>query len=185
MNHVIIVRMAPDGTLPLDLLTRRWICEACEEQARTVPQIAKRLRARGWRGATGGLHSTAAKLAGDGYLRVNATVVRGDRTPSPVYEFVQQRTDELEAAVLASSICRVEAGSELVLIPAAAIPTAAPVLRSAGQTVQWAIRTGDSGVGLVVILSAQSDIADRDALLHEFRTVEERSESPRARHSIE
>jgi hypothetical protein len=114
----------------------------------------------------GGLDSTAKQLVTDGYLTVSGAVTRGRRKPSPIYAFVCERTKELEAAALASSVHRIEAGSELLLIPARSIPLAAPALRTAGPEVLWAARTGESAVGLVVIVDAKADISARDALLH-------------------
>ena len=85
------MNVPPDGKGPLDHLTRRWICEACVERAMTVPEIAERLRTRGWRGEPGALTTTVSKLERDGYLRCVGQVVKGKRRPSRMFSFERAR----------------------------------------------------------------------------------------------
>lgn len=157
--------MRPDGKAALDHLTRRWICEACVERAITVPEIAERLRTRGWRGEPGALTTTVSKLTSDGYLRCAGQVVRGKRRPSPMFSFERAKYEELQMAVVANAAHHVDAGDEVVLVPANSVKHAALALRSAGPEVLWGIRTGDASVGLLVIVDGKADIDVRDRLL--------------------
>jgi hypothetical protein len=131
--------------------------------------MAEHLRARGWRGATEGLTSTVAKLKVDGYLAAAGSIVRGKKRPSPLYRFVEARRPELEAAISRNAAHHIDAGNEFILVPANNLATAAAPLRAAGPEVLWAIRTGDSSVGLVVVVSHTATPAVRDALVTALR----------------
>lgn len=171
MIHAIILTMAADGKAVLDQRSRRWICEACRGHPRTVPEIAEQLRARGWRGQSGALDTTVKKLAQDGYLRRAGVIVQGNRRPSPRYSFIAARSRELDEAIMTNAAHHLDSGDELLLVPIEAMNATAAELRAAGPAVLWGIRTGDSSIGLVVVVSGRVDEAARDRLLGRLQSA--------------
>ncbi len=70
---------------------------------------------------------------------------------------------------MANAAHHIDSGDELILIPTSSVGDAAPVLAQAGGEVLWALRTGDSRVGMIVVVSGQSDPGVRDQLLHDLQ----------------
>lgn len=154
--------MAPDGKHPLDHSTRRWICQACVEAPKTIPQIADEMTARGWVGEARSMWSTVQKLVSDGWLQDVGEIRRGSARPSPLFRLVAGRKDELRAAIRRNAEFRVEPGLELVLVPTGSLIAASRLLASHRQVISWGARTADSQIALLIALDGTLPKGDRD-----------------------
>lgn len=158
--HAIILTVASDDTHLLDHLTRRWICEVCEQAPATVPQIVAALRARGWRGGSGSLWSTVSGLAKKGWL-VEVGVLVSHGGPSPLWHFCGDRRAELRDAQRRNAPHRLETDSELVLIPEALVSRSAPVVAQE-PALLWGLRFSQSQLGLAFVLDPTCTPDERD-----------------------
>lgn len=156
----------PDGTTRLTSTRQVEVCRLCADRPRSVDELADAMDMAGG----GAIDATVKRLARrdalveGGFGPARGTRKRGAR----LWAMAPEWQPDLAVALARRAPGRVAAGTELVIVPIAALSAATEIVAESPTEFAWAARLADSTFALLLAAESGSGRAAVDRLLVEL-----------------